>query len=388
MELIYSIIIVSMAAFVLVYPIWVTVVNGIVLFGRKESGKLYEARRRNTLMSMLIGLPLSAAALSEAGPYHWSKPAVLGDPSAYTALHQAITEEYALSVLIFAAAALLCLFILDRDKLLPPLAAAICVSGIYAGFILSFVYVTQLMKNCAASRFMIFISVYLLIYPINYVMCSLRVLRENVIKYTNYFNSKEIVPKHDFVRKTEELLSHAAGWIWFPLVGIIPLTGLLICICIVCGQGAFGVINAFIKTSDWTYSTMISPPPVEYEGHYLCTVAVNGHERLVKPTRLGIRHGVIIGVNRQLCIANAFEQIIEEKAPRFHRAVRYVYDHCGYPISKHITTKLRADMIYIVMKPLEWLFLTVLYLFDRDPESRIALQYTGKRQGDFDEQSV
>ena len=114
-------------------------------------------------------------------------------------------------------------------------------------------------------------------------------------------------------------------------------------------------------------------------------MAVNGHDKLVKPTRLGIRHGVKIGVNRQLCIANAFEQIIEEKAPKFHKTVRRIYDKYGYPISKHITTKLRADIIYIAMKPPEWIFLIVLYLFDINPESRIALQYTGKRLSDFEE---
>ena len=33
------------------------------------------------------------------------------------------------------------------------------------------------------------------------------------------------------------------------------------------------------------------------------------------------------------------------------------------------------DIIYYLMKPLEWLFLLVLYLVDRKPENRIALQY-------------
>lgn len=32
--------------------------------------------------------------------------------------------------------------------------------------------------------------------------------------------------------------------------------------------------------------------------------------------------------------------------------------------------------IYLLMKPLEWMFLTTLYLADRRPEDRIAKQYT------------
>ena len=35
-------------------------------------------------------------------------------------------------------------------------------------------------------------------------------------------------------------------------------------------------------------------------------------------------------VNRQLCIANAFEDLIQEKTPRFHHFVRYIYDKYGY----------------------------------------------------------
>ncbi|MCI8410571.1 MAG: hypothetical protein HFJ09_15130 [Lachnospiraceae bacterium] len=34
-------------------------------------------------------------------------------------------------------------------------------------------------------------------------------------------------------------------------------------------------------------------------------------------------------VNRQLCIAKAFEQILEERTPRFHKYVRHIYDTYG-----------------------------------------------------------
>ena len=55
--------------------------------------------------------------------------------------------------------------------------------------------------------------------------------------------------------------------------------------------------------------------------------------------------------------------------------VRYIYDTYGYPVSNLITSPLRADLIYIMMKPLEWIFLFVLYLLDLRPEQRIRNQY-------------
>ena len=63
--------------------------------------------------------------------------------------------------------------------------------------------------------------------------------------------------------------------------------------------------------------------------------------------------------------------------------MRSFYDKHGYPISQHISTKLRADVVYILMKPLEFIFIAVLYMFDADPESRIAMQYTGKKSTDL-----
>ena len=159
---------------------------------------------------------------------------------------------------------------------------------------------------------------------------------------------------------------------------MLPLYGIVICILCLFGQKPDSVIQAFTKTSDWVLSTEIAPPPVEQDVHYLCTVSLQGHRELVKPIRYGIRRGNRIIVNRQLCVANAFEQLLEERTPRFHRAVRDFYDKYGYPISKWITNPWSADVVYLLMKPLEWIFVVVLYLFDEKPESRIASQYLPK----------
>ena len=167
----------------------------------------------------------------------------------------------------------------------------------------------------------------------------------------------------------------------WPIIAIIlsaPLTVILICILVLFGQRPDEAIKAFLETSDWTLSTKISPPSITYDAHYLCTVSLKGHKNIVKPIRMGIRRGEKIVVNRQLCITNAFEELLQEKFTKFHHFIRYIYDKYGYPLSKHINTKVQADITYILMKPLEWLFLIILYLFDKNPENRISTQYTGK----------
>ena len=148
------------------------------------------------------------------------------------------------------------------------------------------------------------------------------------------------------------------------------------------GQKPDSFIQVFLDTSSYNYSKVIPPEPVVIpgDGHYLCTVAARGHEKVVKPVRSGIRHGRRITVNRQLMIANAFENVLEEYTPKLHRIIRYIYDKYGYPLSKHINTKFSADIVYCLMKPLEWIFLVVLYCVDDNPENRINIQYSELRK--------
>jgi hypothetical protein len=155
---------------------------------------------------------------------------------------------------------------------------------------------------------------------------------------------------------------------------LLPICGIALAVLALFGPRPDSIITAFTQTSDWTFSKMVSPPPI-YDGHYLCTVAAKGHRGIVKPVRYGTRHGHKIIVNRQLQVANAFEELIAEKTPKLHRYIRNFYDTYGYPISKHIKRKVAADAVYLLMKPLEWLFLAVLYSFDKKPENRISRQY-------------
>ena len=149
-------------------------------------------------------------------------------------------------------------------------------------------------------------------------------------------------------------------------------------ILVLFGQAPDAVIKAWTETSDWNLSLKEAPQNIYYDEHYLCTVAAGGHKKVVKPIRTGVRHGHRVIVNRQLCIANAFEQVLEERTPHFHRIVRNFYDTYGFPVAKLIHSKYTADLVYFLMKPLEWIFLIVLYLVDVKPENRIAVQYMGE----------
>jgi hypothetical protein len=138
---------------------------------------------------------------------------------------------------------------------------------------------------------------------------------------------------------------------------------------------ATGALQVFTRTCGYALSSL-DVVVVPENCHYLCTVAARGHAFLVRPERLGVRGGVPIVVNRQLAIANAFEDLLHERWPRFGRLARRVYDRVGLPVSRYLQRPLLADMTYLVMKPFEWTFAITLLLLDRgDPEARIDRMY-------------
>jgi len=205
-----------------------------------------------------------------------------------------------------------------------------------------------------------------------------------------------------FIQQSQgsELRNRFENWAWkilnlppllkFPVIFILclPIIIILTGILLLVGQKPDSLIRAFTDTykhgfSQWDFKC----DNVTCGGHYLCSVAANGHAKIVKPQRRGIRNGHNIICNRQLLISNAFEELLQDRFPFFHKLIRQQYNKVGSFIHHYygiFNNKLIADFVYILMKPLEWFFLFTLYTFDRNPENRIAKQYIS----DMDRQQI
>lgn len=266
-------------------------------------------------------------------------------------------------------------------KAMPPLTLVLGMAAMYLGVVESVVWGIQVFDGEV-------LDLYLLLYPFYCLLLTARtvshkmwewkqMLEEEESRRQQYLEGKGVLHRCNcFLAKSERWPLAAFLLMW-------PLLGILIGLLLLFGQKPDAIIKAFTETSDWSLSQRVAPQNIYYDEHYLCTVAAGGHEKIVKPRRLGVRHGHQVIVNRQLCIANAFEQVLEERTPRFHRRVRRFYDTYGFPVARLIRSKFAADAVYFIMKPLEWIFLAVLYLTDANPENRIAIQYTGKGLKDF-----
>lgn len=259
---------------------------------------------------------------------------------------------------------------------LPPLALVLGLSTMYLGTMVSILWLIQTFKGEALPEFM------LLVFPI----CCVCITARTVIHKVKEWNEKSLkLEDKDYgliLNWCNGLLQNANRWPVAAFLLMWPLLGILIGILMLFGQKPDAVIRAWTETSDWNLSQRAAPQNLYKDEHYLCTVAAGGHQKIVKPIRLGVRHGHEVIVNRQLCIANAFEQVLEERIPRFHKVVRGIYDEYGFPVARLIKSKRAADIVYFLMKPAEWFFLMILYFVDVNPENRIAIQYTGKRLAD------
>ncbi len=279
------------------------------------------------------------------------------------------TEAYP-SVLAFLIIGMAGYIVLKRISFqkMPPLVIVLGISAMYLGMAVCILWVIQLFTIEG-------LELYLCLLPLNWIFICIRLMRERAAEWRELEETKKRKFDNAFLEKLNRKVMDSSTWPLWAFLFLWPLMGFAIVILALFGQRPDNIIRAWTETSQWNLSARVSPPSLPYDGHYLCTVAAGGHKKLVKPLRMGVRHGHSIVVNRQLCIANAFEQILEEQLPKVHRALRNFYDAYGLPLAQIIRSPYAADMIYIIMKPLEWTFLAIIYLTDVRPENRIHMQY-------------
>ncbi len=354
---------------VLILPLILTVLNVANLFLRRPFKPDLVER-----LIMIIGPVFTVLLFILWSPKDYNQP--LQTPATGELnWHTPLASWHAPAVLFLVILSLVGYGIIRKYKTkLPPLTVIICLSCMMMGSLIGLSWIIQLSTHLFDQG--VFIpgeALYLCFFPFNYIICFIDAAKKLISEYTERISENKY--RNPVLAKCFLLLQNSSNWPVIAIVMTIPVLVVVILVLTLFGQQPDAIIKAFTETSDWLLSQKTAPVPIEATGHYLCTVSLKGHHSIVKPLRYGIRRNNKIVVNRQLCVANAFEQLTEERIPKIHHFIRAIYDKYGYPISKHINSPMSADLIYILMKPLEWFFVAVLYLCDEKPENRIAMQY-------------
>lgn len=287
-------------------------------------------------------------------------------------LHQPFNPEFKVGTIVIVImffVEMTILYLTDVNKT-PPLITAVAISTLYIGSVYSFVWTIHIISVSL-------LDVMLLLLPVNTVLISLRLIIRKTAEYMPDPRRMSKIESSLFLSRMQEIKMKAA---YIPILGmilVIPVIGIMVAVLVLFGQAPDAAIKAFTETSDFLLSTKVSPQNLYQDEHYLCTVAAGGDRKLVKPIRRGLRHGHEVIVNRQLQVANAFEEELMIHTPKLHRKVRDFYDTYGFPVAKVIKKNWIADLVYFIMKPLEYLFVIVIYAVEVHPEDRIAMQYTG-----------
>ena len=351
-------------------PIILTLINIAFLFSENK----FKTRTVNAIdiITFFLGISFTILLTGFTGFHEWNEQLYFTggkytDGGTYTPISIESLPTFITICIIAIVSYILLRFL---SKKLSPIIASLCYGGLFLGFCLTVVLTIQFW--CDILNFQ---TILYLLFPYNYVLCSVRLIRNTVSEYTEQIANTNYNNK--FLKLCKTILSKSASFVIVSFLMEIPLLVFVIIILLLFGQKPDSVIKMFTETAEWTLSQKIPPPRLDYDGHYLCTVAACGDEKVVKPLRAGKRNNELIIVNRQLLVANAFEDLIAERTPKLHKLIRKTYDRLGLPISKYINTKRRSNTVYFIMKPLEWLFLLVLYTFDTKPENRIHRQYLG-----------
>ena len=271
------------------------------------------------------------------------------------------------------------LLVWTKSKTLPPLTLVLSLISIVIGVIINLGILYQISIHDTSSIDIYYASrtkdsLFFLFTPLLSTIIGIRLFYKIMRQEIRETNNRTYSNKH--INNINTFLSTKTKKPFWIFLLMIPVFILVTLILILFGQDTNSIIKVFTDTTTWRLSQQIHPPILDHKGHYLCTVAASGHPKIVKPLRIGRRNGRNIIVNRQLQIANAFEEMIQDFSPKIHSIIRKNYDNYGFNISTKINSIRWSNITYILMKPLEWIFLICLYLFCNKPEEKIHRQYT------------
>jgi len=286
-----------------------------------------------------------------------------------------ISGEFILPMGLFLIIYLISLFsVWKYGKSLPPLSFVIANSFILFGNIINVLLILQV-SNHDNSKFINLCDCisFLMFAPIGSLIVSILLTIKTFKESFGELNKKRY--KNKLLNDLNSFLYYSDMLPLWIFISILPIISIILFILILFGHEPEYITKVFTDTATWRFSQQIHPPFLDHHGHYLCTVAAKGNPQIVKPIDIGIRRGRLLVVNRQLKVANAFEEMIQVFTPQLHRVIRNIYDKYGYNISTKINNERMSNLTYILMKPLEYFFIICLYLFWKEPEKLISKQY-------------
>lgn len=239
-----------------------------VASGRKNTGSFEAA-------AFAVGIFFSAFLYNMWDPTPW-------DQEVYSTLHEPFSAQHLETLVAFMAVGLASYaFLKSNLEKARPLGAVMSMAGICTGILVNLAVILQLYEsvdNRVAFQNLMFQDVLLMmLVPFNYLLLAVKLLiqaeRRQRKRWREQRVQEEAVEaetepeeeayKNSFLNSFNRALEGSRSWILYSLLLVLPLVFILIGLLLFLGQRPDSLIRVFTDTSDWTFSTKISPFPAK-----------------------------------------------------------------------------------------------------------------------------
>lgn len=122
-----------------------------------------------------------------------------------------------------------------------------------------------------------------------------------------------------------------------------------------CLWSALGMLPFWVWSLVWSHRFYLELPDKQPLRCFVVTAASHGHALLVGPQLEFEHNGEARLATRQLIRFWQVEDHWQSHSPRSHRGFRAVYNLIGPHLAARITSPWRADVVFLALSPLEWI---------------------------------
>lgn len=194
-------------------------------------------------------------------------------------LHDPFSEAHMFTLGAFLAIGLFSYaFLRSKKERARPLATVVSMAGIYIGILVNVAVLVHLYGSANAEqpfqKYMFKDVLLMMLLPFNYLLLSIKLLIQTTWEQHKRLKKRRIYVegkaawteepkwepyKNSFLNSCNQKLRNHGNWALYGLLLVFPMVCLIILVLFLLGEEPDSIICVFTETSDWTFSTKISP---------------------------------------------------------------------------------------------------------------------------------
>lgn len=219
---------------IFVVPIILTIINLIILFKPETRLK----RTTATAVTVIYGALLSLLAMAFINLIKWTGPIIYSD---HSVSYRLSPDFLSMLWLLTSFIGVISILNLNREQILLPKTAVLCINGIYAWIIFKIICLLQLwyivgidFHSSQEDKLISITELYLYLYCFNCIICSFSTIRATIQRYRAYYRDNNIQVDNMLDWHIRNILENNGFCIFQPLAVIVAVFGTLATVALLC----------------------------------------------------------------------------------------------------------------------------------------------------------